>query len=300
MTKAVFTMRAVFHLNQGSRVLYDPFGPTESIVGQDFIDKHRKKHGTIVDFVPEFVFPLDRDGRAPGMYTKSNCIKVRFDGEKEVYTLNTAHLVLLEPGIPPLPSMDSLLDSRRARSLPWEIAFYPGDIVIVLKDSSEVREIDDVIVNQEQSGLLYSLKETEEAFRARKEKDKKDWKEKRVLSTSFYLPQYTQESELRLKTPGNVRFLYTDPSKMTFPGPEALLQFWLQDGLSKQLDWHGSTEQAHKLIERGEADLLDPNLFPLGKEKERSVRRLLDTFDSYRNTVRAVSLKSIRSQRATT
>ncbi len=228
-----------------------------------FVQRFSGECGTIMGFSTTTIGPLDVLGRMPGVYLNPNGIHVRFDGEKEIHKdLNVSMFHLISAAKP--KSYEGPLSHQRISDLPSPIPFYPGDIV---KYKGEDRSVDIVIYKG--SGFKIGFKDE---------------------------PTWFHPEKLQFVHGGNVRWLYTDPSKMSFDSPEEQIRFWSHGGISKHVYSGGTAlgsiqahtkEDALKLAPRLKGDIVAESPHFAGKY---IVRQLHSCFAEHRRRVRKLTL----------
>lgn len=310
MTKMILKMNACLQVEVGMKVYYDcPHTSGESFQADNFFRKYKGSTGTVVGFSTEYVEPLDIKGRLPGVYYRSSGISVQFDGEDQVHEgLNIGHFVLMSPAKTVSP--DTPLTHQRAGDLPHPILFYPGDVVNKADDLLCIERLVERVSITKEGIPVYTLAETEEDRNAREAEDEAQRKEARdrgsILASMRSSLERTEKcygKELKMLKPGNVHWLYNDPSKMRFTSPKDEVYFWARDGLSSTAYqkgglhpvWEYSHEKARELLEAGEGDLIVrcktyKNVKVSERDGDHKLRRLLDCFAEHRDCVRSLAL----------
>ena len=119
---------------------------------------------------------------------------------------------------------------------------------------------------------------------------------------SFGKTENCSADQIKLITPGNLRWLYIDQAKMRFATPEEEVHFWAQEGLSKtvyvskgrypQLEY--PLETARMMVAAGQGDIIVrskeyKNVTITGRQGDYKVRLLHECFKQYRERVRQLS-----------
>ncbi len=238
-------VRAVVSLRPGCKLYYDPPLRGDSFESDRFFDSHRGEYATFVEYSEDLVGVLDYRGRMPGRYINLEGLKVQFDGEKEVRSLNILHFVVVD-AVHATVSYNAG-DDQRLGDLPHPILFYPGDLVR-FKPYKEGREDVPRLVRSLFIGkgifakddmpryeVMEVATETEERNRKFDEENAKRPKEKRLVKNILDGSHgwNTPGEELELVSRGNVWALYNDPSKLRFASDQEESNFWARDGISK-------------------------------------------------------------------
>ncbi len=295
-------IRAHVRLKPGMRVLYSPLYPPDDFKGHRFDKKYSGSTAVVRGFDQEYVAPLDTKGRWPGAYAESSIVNVCFEGEKEVFSSDVSHLIVLD-ACETIKAEDATM-GERIGDLPYKLRFYPGDRVRKRGDKTgEVRFVENVRIH-DKGVIVYALSEST-ASRNRREKIRLE--SGGVATSNIILPQ-AESSDGKgfvVASRGNVYDLYCAPEKLSFTSDEQELAFWAQDGVSRAIT-HGKNlmsiryewplEEARRIVAGGGGDFVIKsreykNVVVTGRKGTHQVRELHGCFAQYRERVRAVAAR---------
>ncbi len=293
-------MRAALALQSGCRLRYDPPLVSDDYRSQQFFKEHR---GKVIEFVghgEKLVGVLDFQGREPGRYIEPDCINARFENESEVLRLNSRHCVVIEPSKATI--VEELEELQRIGNLPFEVHFYPEDLVRFVKNRPErfadvPHEIGSIFMEEgysQKNGLPgYEVFETLEEHRARRQADAV-----RSGDTVWLSPLgnrqgvNTGHEDLALVSRGNVYWLYHAPVEMHFESEANEAEFWSKTGISRPIGGDHTLTDSLRKFRNGEADILSAHGF--GVAARYYPHRLLDRWAEHRPRVRALTERFYR------
>ncbi len=306
-------------LMEGCELRYDcPMMSGEDYRSDAFFKKYRGRTAYFVGYNTKLVGPLDHLGRLPGVYVNPEGLKVRFEREEEVRSLNEHHLVVVDPTRSMIVGYAG--PHQRLDELPNPILFYPGDTVrykgdTLEKHGSEVRRVASVFLDKNfvkvEGVPMYDLFETKPERQARHETAAEDKSGSGFLRAGIDMIARTNKvsgDEIELVARGNAWALYHDPSKLSFYSDKDELEFWRMGGLSSMVAGskidsesieaslmasafgHGSFDMAYKIFVDGEADLVSAEEFKNPGDKERyRTHKLHACFAKHSERVRALT-----------
>lgn len=283
-------LRAQVALMEGCKLLYDcPALSTEDYRANEFFKKYRGKRAEFVGYVEKLVGVLDHKGRMPGRYIDLEWIKVRFDGEEEVQTLNLYHFVVIDPTRSRVSYFAG--DNQRVGDLPNPILFYPGDTVCYKGLAGEQMGKDPRKIGSVFLGTHFTKVEGVPQYDVMETDAEKNARQKSRLSPLGYISQRqgsnTPGDMLELVSRGNVWALYNDSSKLSFESDKDELEFWSLNGISKSIVSQSLFKEAYELFVDGEVDLLRVHRFKnRGTDDLFDSRKLHACFAEHRQRVR--------------
>jgi len=304
-------IKALVELTPGDRLFYDCPNMGGDWKSDVFFKAYRHKIATFVGYLETFVGSEDYMGREPGRYLDPKGIRVMFDGETEVRSLNYYHFVLLPEGYSG-EDLDHWLKSQRLGPLPEEIAFAPLDLVCFVDDLLKTpRRVKEVCVDSETGATSYRLLSTKEEHEGYKRGIGKKSKEDRPLSfTIFETPpanEFTRHacSELVLLDRGPLSLLRSGASAdeigSALEDRSDALAFWTYYARGESLPDSArprSLAQAIEMVEQGNIVFINDHDGVLVDRGHRVIDlyRIKPKFEKYAEHVRELSLKHWRSK----
>ena len=253
-------MRAALKLEPGARLLFDsPNMSQDDYKADEFFRKYHQRHAVFVRYGERYVGLDNWSGVMPGRYVDYEHAVIRFDGEDKDQGVNPIHLVVVGPGTVELAAH---FDERVGD---LDFLFYPDDTVAYREDLLATPHVVDR-VHVERGG-----------------------------SISYQIPSRfrVEGHELKLLSAGNIRWLYTDPSKLSFSSDTDEALFWMNRGVMRQV-LRGSADDVRRAFAEGAADFVSPvseePIFTTDHGKKQfTAHRLHDCFAQHRDRVRALS-----------
>jgi hypothetical protein len=237
-------MSAALALTPGCKLLYRPPQLAEDPKHTHFYEQHRNEIAVFVGYDEVNVGPLDFQGRMPGRYVSLKSVKVRFEGDAAVHTLNIAHFIVVDNNPAHASFVTNVTEDQRVGDLLHPSLFYPQDTVRV--NSSAVYQLSDsprlvktVFTKEpfvsEGHPPRYMVLETEEELAVRRTAagNVTPWE---ARQTGLDAPKtWTMEgSHLILVSRGNVWALYNDSTQLRFDSDDNENDFWALSGISEQ------------------------------------------------------------------
>lgn len=289
----------------GCNLLYDcPYG-SDDWNSDQFFKANRGKRAEFVDYCETLVSILDHQGRMPGRYIDPHMIKVRFEGEQEVHSLQAQHFIALDATkVQPAFSAGK---NQRFGDLPHPVLFYPGDKVRLKQKPATAMDtehsVDMVFLGKpftRDEVPRYHVAETSEEGAERKrlfnEENAKREPGQQLFPTSDLFPHGWNMAgeDLELVERGNAWALYNDPSKLSFASDEEELRFWARDGVSKRIFGAERIGLASATLsfKKSSVDVILPSTLypPSSDEPERyEGHKLFDCWSGHRERVRALT-----------
>lgn len=297
-------LRAALDLQPGCGLAYDPPVQGGDIESSRFFTAYRGRKAAFQGYGEDYIGPLDFKGRDPGRYLNRQVIKVRFENEEEVRTLNAPHFVVVDPAKAAVAS--TLEESVRLGDLPHLLHHYPGDLVSFVQNRPEQfstnvpRTVGTVFLEKPftKGGLpRYLVMETVEEFRARLQK-LQDENEARPADKKLFISPMMQRGgvnvpgcDLKLEGRGNVYWLYHEPLEMSFGSDREEAEFWSSTGISCPVGGDYSLGVSLELFRKGEADVLVAQ-----RVRHYYPHRLLSRWDKHRPRVRALTERLFKTE----